>query len=485
MASPSHTSMTPYRLPKLSYRTTLYDVEFLNNTKTTSPAASQPTPSSAPTSPSYSNSLPSPRYPPSETSTPLSSRPISLAASSLFPRMSNNPPKKRANFFTGLLGVKEPSAQALADYQRHLLKQGNRRTTAISLPGVSSAKLPSTVPKVNSKWDGVPQKIKEKGKHNNPGTRRSSARLSRSIGTATSGGSENSSPSTPGGGITVSPENEGVLSGASSRNNLAEIYGWESPNMSSAISSRSLVQTSSRPTTSQTTSSWNAPTLHSTPSLPLQSSQQSPTIPQEYLEQPQPSRSCSPSPPSLLSASDSPSLTPCEPSPVTPGAPWPLESNITPQSEDLESSIQDGVKTTIVETPTAAESVIIKSTGVNILGPPFAAKRRPKLSDFHFGEQRPKTAKADLQQITTIETGGIAPKDMPSPSDPASPASNMRPNSAHGRLGLGTNIKHHDIAPWLAMDQGSSEGGSIVTPTLDPGRSLKRKGRISLFQKSH
>ena len=93
---------------------------------------------------------------------PLSSR-IQLQNE---PSVSQVPPhslKAKAASLFKFFSVKEPSKQAWLDYQESIWKQqssNNGRITSIGLPMVSSAKLPATVPKVNSKWDGVPRSIK-------------------------------------------------------------------------------------------------------------------------------------------------------------------------------------------------------------------------------------------------------------------------------------------------------------------------------------
>lgn len=58
-----------------------------------------------------------------------------------------------AHFFT----TKEPSTSAFADYQDEQRRLTARKPSAVgSFPNVSQQKLPSHVPKVNSKWDGLP-----------------------------------------------------------------------------------------------------------------------------------------------------------------------------------------------------------------------------------------------------------------------------------------------------------------------------------------
>ncbi|KAI6895575.1 hypothetical protein KC334_g11456, partial [Hortaea werneckii] len=68
--------------------------------------------------------------------------------------------KKRSNVF-GFLALKEPSQSAfdeLAEAQRKAASQkGDRPASA----GVSSQKLPTFVPRTNSKWDGLPDSTRK------------------------------------------------------------------------------------------------------------------------------------------------------------------------------------------------------------------------------------------------------------------------------------------------------------------------------------
>ena len=114
-------------------------------------------------------------------------------------------------FFT----VKEPSQQAFEAYQRQLQRKASDhsgRKNVVGLSGISNAKLPSTVPKVNSRWDGVPHAMKGQEKAKKPKRQRSplafglSNRVSKSLSSTSAGSSE---PNTR-------------------TNSLAEQYGWES-----------------------------------------------------------------------------------------------------------------------------------------------------------------------------------------------------------------------------------------------------------------
>lgn len=73
--------------------------------------------------------------------------------------------KKKSSGVLGFLTLKEPSTSALeefAEQERRKAAQKNFRSDGVMLPGVSSQKLPDHVPKVNSKWDGLPDSAKRK-----------------------------------------------------------------------------------------------------------------------------------------------------------------------------------------------------------------------------------------------------------------------------------------------------------------------------------
>jgi hypothetical protein len=73
--------------------------------------------------------------------------------------------KKRHSSLFNFLSVKEPSKRALEDYEAQLKKdKGRGPVTPAGMAMVSSQKLPAHVPKVNSKWDGVPDEVKRRQK---------------------------------------------------------------------------------------------------------------------------------------------------------------------------------------------------------------------------------------------------------------------------------------------------------------------------------
>ena len=412
----------------------------------------------------------------------------------MIPKSSKHPPKKRPSFFSGLFGAKEPSGQALAEYEKRLLRQGRGHASTKAIPGVSSAKLPPNVPKVNSKWDGIPQMQKEEDF--NQDIRASMTGHSRGPSTPKSAGSDSRSQST------TAPQrrlSRGTLGGvsthsSSSTNRLADLYGWEVNSNPVSSSSSAVVDFAAehRPTTSrlQTSHSAPAPTrrpppLDTTSLFPAYvASPRSVNLPPQF-EPSTPNESCSPNVPSY---SNSPALTPSESSPVTPDATSPKTGLAFTQSEINQP---DSIKTTVLERPAGVEEVIIKSTGSNILGPPATAKRRARAPPHERGDDRPKTSGSDMPLSSILKdtaqdtpprprTGSYFPNNIP-----ASPTVPRRQNSARERLGLGMNLKTQAAAPWSLQDDAeeSASGDANATPTRDGGQSIGRKRRKSIFRK--
>lgn len=482
----------PNRLPRLSYRSKTCDAESISSAST---GFTRSTASTTPTSPLQSNFCPSPRSPSSEMSLPASPRQSLFPPTSMSSKTSSNLPKKRSNFFSGLFNAKEPSAQALQDYQRHLMKQGGGRITAIGMSGVSSAKLPTTVPKVNSKWDGVPQTLKEKEKQQDS-ARQSMSGLNRYLSTSGSNGSDYRPTSTA--DSSRKRLSRGTLGGVSmqsgSSNNLAELYGWETNSHHSGSSTIEFAA-EHRPMTARTTSSWSAPPLKQDSSFPPHDAPRLPAILLPAAEPSPPSPLSSPKPPSL---SYSPLLTPYESSPATPDG---SSSFIRLNSPKPEVSPHEATEVMLLEAPGSTEEVIVKSAGVNILGPPVAAKRKPRPTPLQPSNQRPNTSGADFQSSPILRREAPVHKDTPSPRPPIAsyfPDTMTTPNAAlharhpvrqhstRGGLGLGVSLKNHVAAPWQSSEPATdvnAEGERIITPTPEGGQSLKRKSRMTLFKK--
>ena len=475
--------LLPNRLPKLSYRNRSCETESVNSAST---GFSRSALSTTPTSPVHSDFCPSPQSPPSEMSFSSSPRQSTFAPSPLSPRSSSTVPKKQSNFFSSLFSVKEPSAQALQDYQRQLMKQGGGRVTAVGIPGVSSAKLPATVPKVNSKWDGVPQVLKEKEKQQD------TARLC----TSKSEGSQHSATSAA--DSSRRRLSRGTLGGvsvqSSSSNNLAELYGWETSSYNSGSCATDFAA-EHRPTTSRTTSSWSAPPLQPNSSFPSRDISQPSATPSTPTDLPLPNCCGSPDLPAL---SYSPMLTPYDSSPATPDVPSPFTSLAPPLSETVS---QEKNKTTLLEVPGSAGEVIVKSAGVKILGPPAVAKRKSRPTPLRPSDQRPNTSGGEIQSSSIlrreapVQTNTPSPRPLPNsyfPTTFTTPNSDLsikmptRNNSTRERLGLGMNFKNQMAAPWQLPEQSTDVNAKderIITPTPEGEQSMKRKSRMRLFKK--
>ncbi len=491
LPSPNHMdpqAQPPRRLPKLSYRNKQSDADSIN---TVSTDASRMTASTNLTSPVQSTFCPSPREPPAELLVTSPFQPLSPTSSTTASKPLKNPAKKRPSFFASLFSAKEPSAQAFAEYEKRLMKQGPGRTSTGVLPGVSSAKLPPTVPKVNSKWDGVPETLREREKQKQE-FRQSMTGHSRGLSTTRSAGSDSRPLPTP---LSQKRVSRGTLGGVSthsssrSTNRLADLYGWE-VNLNNGSSSSSAVvdfAAEHRPTTARLQTSHSAPAplerpppLEKTFLFPPRIPPYRPTSSRRNLEQSPPSMPGSPDVPTL---SHSPALTPAfDSSPVTPGAP----PKVNPEFPQSKTSEPDDIRTTVLDAPSSVDEVIIKSAGLNILGPPATAKRRAKVSPGQPSD-RPKTSGLDMPLTSILKK---EPAKDPSSYFPSSgqalPIAPVRRNSARDRLGLGMSLRNQSVAPWSSLDltgDNGTEGERITTPTPEGGQSAKKKSRMSMFKK--
>ncbi|KAI9825297.1 MAG: hypothetical protein M1832_001331 [Thelocarpon impressellum] len=170
----------PY-IPKLAFRNASSfeppgPPSELTRTVSVSPSArtAASTPLSAPQTVASSNtsftslshsyfSLPSPRS--STTTVTTTTTTTTGAAAATFPKP---PVKKKSSLLGGFFSVKEPSTQAFQEFKREQARKAaaasaqTGRSSAALIPGVSSTKLPSSVPRVNTKWDGVPKSMKDR-----------------------------------------------------------------------------------------------------------------------------------------------------------------------------------------------------------------------------------------------------------------------------------------------------------------------------------
>ena len=369
--------------------------------------------------------------------------------------------------------VKEPSTQAFEDYQKQMMKKGaskNGRVVPVGIPGVSSAKLPPTVPKVNSKWDGVPQAIKEREKEKDAAVRQSMSGYSRSIASSASDGARSRTSSRGPSRGALDQRVNGKLSYNQSNGNLSDMYGWENRSSSSGSVARDFAFPTPSPSADAEFTSF-FPRYHAQPpNTPLSVSKK--TLP-ELLVSPE--------------HYASPALTPNDSSPATPPPhPSPKIFLASPYSN---RDLKDDIRTTTLEIPPNTEEVIIKSSGVNILGPPVSARRKPKTQPFPAGEAEEMKLPREILPIRPILKKESKPRTtdtLPQPPLQATASRTesdgmKRPNSARGRLGLGVNVRNSAVAPWDSPEKDIEEDESQDgTP---PPQKAKRLSRISLFSK--
>ncbi|KAL8691793.1 MAG: hypothetical protein Q9218_003069 [Villophora microphyllina] len=363
---------TQPRIPRLSYRyessTASISDQSVITVGTDSSAASISTCASSPPASSFGGSPRSFRFPEGALS-PLSldgASDTKPSSSFLSPQTAKDP-KKKSSSILKFFSVKEPSTQAFEAYQEQMKKRGTTqsgRANAVGLQGVSSQRLPPTVPKVNSKWDGVPQTVKDKAKEKDTTHRQSFASASRSVHTSQSYASNLTTSSTSSSSSTRSGLRvNGKLRLDNSSGNLADIYGWETGTQSSSSSTRSLpLEQRPSPSRESSISFFNRPPL---------------TIPEAGFE---PSAT---TPPPLDPSSNrpSPAIAPSLQMPLTPTDSVPALPLSLPQ---------EGPQIHLTQKEHCAKSmapICLTSSGANVLGPPASATiRKAKPALFLTGE---------------------------------------------------------------------------------------------------
>ncbi|KAL8731097.1 MAG: hypothetical protein Q9166_003625 [cf. Caloplaca sp. 2 TL-2023] len=293
------------------------------------------------------------------------------SSTSLSPHAAKEPKKKSSSVFK-FFSVKEPSTQAFEAYQEQMKKRGTTqsgRANPVGLPGVSSAKLPPTVPKVNSKWDGVPQAAKQKVREkNNPSQQSFASSASRPLYTSRSTGSNVTTMTTSSTSSTRSDiRANGKLKLDDGSANLADLYGWEVPSTSTSSGS--------------STRNFPLESRGSATSRPTLQRERTSFFPQSPSVLPTAYESPVETPPPLDASSNrsSPLILPSLPSPPTPKDSIPA----LPWSPALTSPCSNmPVKDDAVP---SEGPVILSSSGTNVLGPPVSAARRPGSVPFAAG----------------------------------------------------------------------------------------------------
>ncbi|KAH6638178.1 hypothetical protein C7974DRAFT_155781 [Boeremia exigua] len=171
MASDLTTQSPPAgpRIPKLKYRNPLPPDQISLSSQVSSQESTRP-PTQRQASAASSEFPPSPCRPSFETAASTTSSLASTPSSHSSSNDSKAPKKKKkSNSVFGFLSLKEPSQAAFEQFAEQQRKQGNGRgsispsnSSVKSGATFASKKLPETVPKVNSKWDGVPETVKKR-----------------------------------------------------------------------------------------------------------------------------------------------------------------------------------------------------------------------------------------------------------------------------------------------------------------------------------
>ncbi|KAH7086960.1 hypothetical protein FB567DRAFT_56039 [Paraphoma chrysanthemicola] len=163
----------PVRIPKLKYRNPLPADEPLPSPQTRRDSANScDARDPIATAPSIASSsrAPSSDYRQSFETASLTSGSLASTASSVSSSndsKSSTKKKKKPSGVLGFLSLKEPSQDALkqfADAQRKQAADKGTSTPGSSQPSsiYAAKKLPENIPKVNSKWDGIPESAKHR-----------------------------------------------------------------------------------------------------------------------------------------------------------------------------------------------------------------------------------------------------------------------------------------------------------------------------------
>ena len=357
------------------------------------------------------------------------------------------------------------------------------------MPGVSSAKLPPTVPKVNSKWDGVPPTREEREREKERANRHSF--IVRSHSTRSSRSEASQSNPIPSIGL-AAPTGEcyrrgRVLGFHGFVSDPASIGGPLNLESSNVSSTSVLSRSEAKDCPSSEGSSVKSSSTNGIPDLVpfvLSDIPKPPAIPGEYLGERLTSSSTYTGPPirkTLLSP-----VVAAE-SPVVPLAPSAAErlSFLQFQLDSKENPLAS-----VLRNQPSLEKVILRSSGSNILGPPVTAKRRTKSCVVQSTQMASNKASREIATPPSIlKKDQRNRKSMPAPRPPSS--SHLlnveaecvkRTNSSRDRLGLGMSLKGGASAPWdLPDDVKDDADPRVLTPTPRGGGTLRRKNRLSMF----
>lgn len=159
------------RVPKLKYRNPLPPDQISPSSQISFQDMTRPPPLQRQFSTTSSEVPTSPFRPSFETSAGAASSSVASINSSASSSNESKTPKKKkkSSSVFSFLSLKEPSQLALEQFTEQQRKQGNGKGTISpssssvrTSASFASKKLPDNVPKVNSKWDGIPDAVKKR-----------------------------------------------------------------------------------------------------------------------------------------------------------------------------------------------------------------------------------------------------------------------------------------------------------------------------------
>ncbi|TKA58167.1 hypothetical protein B0A49_12837 [Cryomyces minteri] len=393
--------------------------------------------------------------------------------------------KKRKNSsLFGFLTLKEPSQLALEDFaeqQRKIAAAKGGRVTAVGLPGVSTQKLPPTVPKVNTKWDGLPNSAREREKERERELRSTKRGSSATFSSQHKGSSDSSFH-----GSIRSQLSQGAPNSLASMSVYPIDEAKPKPYTASQKSRHSAKSSQSSPSISSNLPPGRVrpnpddhPALRS-PGLAKTATSLSDRSGTSYFFS-----SDADEAPSSLSEHDTSSsaaVTPLELSPLTPvdasfltldSKRLPLHDFATPRAYELNEADDEATR---CSSRTDPEDIVIRSSGPDVLDPPATAEKAPRSTQMGFlaGEAQELRLSDEESDSTksTIKHASRRPAIHVSPGSDTSTASIVTLTSSNGS-------SHPASASMLSTSTRPSTAQSVIS--FSPVRNTVHIGADSGF----
>jgi hypothetical protein len=352
-------------------------------------------------------------------------------------------PRKKSSLFGSIFTIKEPTQDALNQVAAQMIAQ-HGSTSATRVPNVRMEKMPQHVPKVNAKWDGVPEAVKRREKRDKERVRTAN-RQSLTASTYRSRSSERTDWRTDSRASNISDDSrDSRARSAHSSSRRHELYNpnphrfyAQSVNSSGDLAAQLRPEEVSEPSSvaSPPPSVKSASSKSLTdPGIFQEDIPPPPAIPEEHLRETkygkQPRKVLSPIAPPADAVPDhtgSPRPTPRDRSPITP----------------LHSGNQRNGK-----------GVVLTSAGADVLPLPMITRSGPAVpvpSAFLAGEAREFTLPDD--DSDSVRSYCIV---QPSSINRLSGVE-KRPDSSRDRLGLNSSLVK-DERPWTARHDGRHDG---------------------------